>query len=199
MMTETQVDDRLDRREFVAELLRRTPDALVITGLGSPAYDVNAAGYRAENFFLLGAMGGALPCALGLAIAQPDRSVVVITGDGEHLMNVGILAVIGVKQPKNLTIVVLDNGFFAETGMQPSHSGLGTDLAAVARGFGLADTTLVHSMDGIDEVARKVNDRAGTAYAHILISTAHQKRSLPSRDGVTNKVRFREALGLETY
>ncbi|GAA1922287.1 thiamine pyrophosphate-dependent enzyme [Microbacterium aoyamense] len=199
MTTDTAVEDRLDRREFVAELLRRTPDALVVTGLGSPAYDVNAAGYRAENFFLLGAMGGAVPCALGLAIAQPERSVVVVTGDGEHLMNVGALAVVGVKKPKNLTIVVLDNGFFAETGMQPSHSGLGTDLAAIARGFGLGDATVVETMDAVDEVARKIAARDGAAYFHVLISTAHQKRSLPSRDGVTNKVRFRAALGLETY
>jgi thiamine pyrophosphate-dependent acetolactate synthase large subunit-like protein len=199
MAFEDNRNDRLDRREFVAELLRRTPDALVITGLGSPAYDVNAAGYRAENFFLLGAMGGAVPFALGLALAQPERSVIVVTGDGEHLMNVGALAVVGVKQPKNLTIVVLDNGFFAETGMQPSHSGLGTDLATVARGFGIPDTAVVDTMAGVDDVAAKANARTGTSYFHVLISTAHQKRSLPSRDGVTNKVRFRAALGIDTY
>lgn len=129
---------RTNRREFVAKLLAATPDALVITGLGSAAYDVFAAGDRDRNYYLWGAMGGAAPMGLGLALAQPDKPVVVITGDGELLMGIGSLATIAVKQPKNLTIVVLDNGHFGETGMQRSHSSLGTDLVAVANGFGIA-------------------------------------------------------------
>jgi TPP-dependent indolepyruvate ferredoxin oxidoreductase alpha subunit len=107
--------------------------------------------------------------------------------------------VVGVKQPQNLTIIVLDNGFFAETGMQPSHSGLGTDLAAVARGFGIPDTSVVDSMRRVPDVAAKINARDGVSYFHVLITTTHQKRSLPSRDGVTNKVRFRAALGIDTF
>jgi len=129
---------RADRREFVAKLLAATPDALVITGLGSAAYDVFAAGDRDRNFYLWGAMGGAAAMGLGLALAQPDQSVVVITGDGELLMGIGSLGTIAVKQPKNLTLVVLDNGHFGETGMQRSHTSLGTDLVAVAKGFGIA-------------------------------------------------------------
>jgi thiamine pyrophosphate-dependent acetolactate synthase large subunit-like protein len=196
---EQRPEGTIDRREFVAELLRRIPDALVVTGLGSSAYDVNAAGEREGNFFLLGAMGGAVPFGLGLAIAQPDRPVVVVTGDGEHMMNVGALATVTVQDPRNLTIVVLDNGHFDETGAQPSHAGLGTDLAAVARGFGFHDVTVATSLDDVEAVATAIEAKAAPAYVHVLITTAHHPRALPSRDGVTNKVRFRAALGLDTF
>jgi phosphonopyruvate decarboxylase len=100
----------IDRREFVKNLIEACPDALVVTGLGSPSYDVFAAGDRDQNFYLWGAMGGAAAMALGLAIAQPNKSVLVITGDGEQLMGMGSLASIGAQKPKNLTIVTLDNG-----------------------------------------------------------------------------------------
>src|SRR5215469_13134863 len=124
---------RVSRREYVAALIAEIPDALIITGLGSPTYDVYAAGHRPQNFYLWGAMGAAVPVALGLALAQPERSVVAVTGDGEHLMGIGALATIGAARPSNLTVVVLDNAHFGETGMQRSHTGLGTDLRAIAR------------------------------------------------------------------
>ena len=123
---------RADGREFVARLLAGVPDALVITGLGSASYDVFAAGDRDHNYYLWGAMGGAAPMGLGLALAQPDKPVVVITGDGEQLMGIGSPATIGATQPKNLTIVVFDNGHYGETGLQRRHSSLGSDLVAVA-------------------------------------------------------------------
>jgi thiamine pyrophosphate-dependent acetolactate synthase large subunit-like protein len=107
-----------------------------VGGLGSSTYDMFAAGDRDQNFYLWGAMGGAAAIGLGLALAQPNKSVLVITGDGEQLMGMGALATINAQQPKNLTIVVLDNGHFGETGMQHSHSSLGTDLTAVAKGCG---------------------------------------------------------------
>jgi len=130
---------RIDRRTFVGDLLAQVPDALVVTGLGSPSYDVFATADRPTNFYLWGAMGAAIPLGLGLSLAQPEKSVLVITGDGESLMGVGALGTVGVQQPANLTIVVLDNRHYGETGMQPSHASLGTDLTAVARGFGIAD------------------------------------------------------------
>ena len=121
-MTNTPQEAMLDRRAVVKRLLAACPDALVVTGLGSAAYDVFAAGDRPENFYLWGAMGGAAAIGLGLALAQPSRSVLVITGDGEQLMGIGALATIAAQQPGNLSIVVLDNGHFAETGMQASHT-----------------------------------------------------------------------------
>ncbi len=110
----------LDRRAFVKTLIERCPDALVVAGLGSATYDVFAAGDRPKNFYLWGAMGGAAAIGLGLALAQPAKQVLVITGDGEQLMGIGALATIGAQSPKNLTIVVLDNGHYGETGMTPT-------------------------------------------------------------------------------
>src|SRR5580704_1572490 len=123
----------LDRRAVVAELLRDPGGLLVVTGLGSSTYDAGAAGDRPLNFYLWGAMGGAAMIGLGMALAQPNRRVLVLTGDGEALMGLGSLATIGVKQPKNLVVVVLDNQHYAETGMQPSHTRFGIDLVAVAK------------------------------------------------------------------
>jgi len=190
---------RTSRRAFVARLLAATPEALVIAGLGSAAYDVFAAGDRKRNFYLWGAMGGATSIGLGLALAQPQQSVVVITGDGEQLMGIGSLGTIGVKQPKNLTIVVLDNGHFGETGMQRSHSSLGTDLVAVAKGFGIEDAFSTGSLAASDDIARRINARSGTVFAQVLIEADEPPRALPPRDGAYVKNRFRAALGLKPF
>lgn len=186
---------RAPRREFVARLLAGLPQALVVTGLGSPTYDVFAAGDRDTSYYLWGAMGGAVPLGLGLALAQPRRQVVVITGDGELLMGIGSLATVGVKQPANLAIVVLDNGHYGETGMQSSHTGLGADLVAVARGFGIADAFAVDSLAGSDEVVRRVQAQAAPSFARVLINAERPPRVLPPRDGPFVKNRLRAALG----
>jgi thiamine pyrophosphate-dependent acetolactate synthase large subunit-like protein len=189
----------LDRRSAVSTLLEQLPDALVVTGLGSPTYDVHAAGQRATNFYLWGAMGGAVPLSLGLALAQPDRSVLVVTGDGEQLMGVGSLATVAACAPPNLTIVVLDNGHFGETGMQASHTSLGTDLAAVARGFGIARTHTVETTEQLLDLAAVAAQRSGTTFARVLVGLQETARSMPARDGVANKNSFRAALGLTTF
>jgi phosphonopyruvate decarboxylase len=188
----------VDRRRFVADLLAAVPDALVVTGLGSPTYDVFAAGARPENFHLWGAMGGATPLALGLALAQPGRSVVAITGDGEQLMGIGSLATVGAVAPANLTIVVLDNGHYGETGMQPSHTSLGTDLVAVARGCGIAEALAVPEATAA-EVADRIRARAAPTFVRVLIGADELPRALPPRDGVANKNAFRAALGFPTF
>jgi thiamine pyrophosphate-dependent acetolactate synthase large subunit-like protein len=188
-----------DRREFVRRLLSALPDALVVTGLGSASYDVYAAGDRDKNFYLWGAMGGSTALALGLALAQPEKSVVVITGDGEQLMGIGSLATIGAKRPRNLTVVVLDNGHFGETGMQRSHTSLGTDLVAVAKGFGIADSYAVDSIESCGKIAERVAARERTAFVRVVIDASEPPRALPPRDGVYIKNRFRAALGLKPF
>ncbi|MEU3612265.1 thiamine pyrophosphate-dependent enzyme [Streptomyces sp. NPDC006872] len=191
---------RLDRRRFVADLIARLPeDALLVTGLGSPSYDVFAAGDRPGNFYLWGAMGAAAPLALGLALARPDRPVVAITGDGEHLMGIGALATIGALRPANLALVVLDNAHFGETGMQPSHTGLGTDLIAVAQGFGIRHTVRITDLAQTEALATLIEARTATTYAQVLIAADEPPRALPPRDGVANKNSFRAALGLSTF
>lgn len=185
----------VDRRAFVSGLLKRIPDAFVITGLGSSTYDVFAAGDRNRNFYLWGAMGGASAIGLGLAIAQPEKQVVVITGDGEQLMGIGSLSSIGAQQPDNLTIVVLDNGHFGETGMQRSHTSLGTNLAAVAQACGIGNALQAHDMQAIETIAQAVVARDGVTFAQVIVAADDLPRALPSRDGVYIKNRFRQELG----
>ena len=127
----------LHRRQVVKELLRERKKLLVVAGLGSTAWDCTAAGDSPLTFPMWGAMGQAAMIGLGLALAQPRRRVAVITGDGEMLMGLGSLATIGVQQPRNLTVVVIDNERYGETGMQATHTAHGVDLAAIARGCGL--------------------------------------------------------------
>jgi len=190
---------RADRRQFVAKLLAAAPDSLVVTGLGSAAYDVFAAGDREQNYYLWGAMGGSTSIGLGLALAQPGKSVVVITGDGEQLMGIGSLATIAAKHPNNLTIVVLDNGHFGETGMQRSHSSLGTDLVAVAKGFGIADAYSTDTCDKVDAIAAGILARERTTFVQVFIEANEPPRALPPRDGAFIKNRFRASLGLKPF
>ena len=132
----------LRRRELAEALLADAGDLLVVAGLGSTAWDITAAGDRPLNFPLWGAMGGAAMVGLGLALAQPQRRVLVITGDGELLMGLGSLATIAVQRPPNLAIVVFDNERYGETGMQATHTAQGVDLAGIAAacGFPLTGT-----------------------------------------------------------
>ena len=185
----------IDRRAFVKDLLAKCPDALVVTGLGSPTYDVFAAGDRDKNFYLWGAMGGASLVGLGLALAQPEKSVIVVTGDGEQLMGIGGIATMNAQKPKNLTVVVLDNGHFGETGMQHSHTSLGTSLAAVARACGIEGAYEVHDANDLAKVVDGVHKRNGINFAQVFIKADDLPRALPSRDGVYIKNRFRETLG----
>ena len=189
----------LDRREVVKALLAERGDLLVVTGLGSPAWDVMAAGDHDRNFYLWAAMGGAAMIGLGLALSRPEEDVVVITGDGEQLMALGSLATIAAAAPANLTIVVLDNQHYAETGMQPSHTGSGVDLAGVARACGFAWSEALTDMAGVGDLKPRLTGRQGPGFASILISAEEDApRVLPPRDGVELKNRFRRQLGLET-
>ncbi|MFV0535397.1 MAG: thiamine pyrophosphate-dependent enzyme [Cumulibacter sp.] len=191
---------RMDRRAFVhAFIAGLNTDALVISGLGSPTYDLFAAGERPGNFYLWGAMGGAVPMGLGLALAQPRRPVVVLTGDGEQLMGIGSLATVGVQQPANLTIVVLDNGLYGETGGQRSHAGHATDLAAVAAACGIADARRCDQVAHAGSLADAVAAMAGPVFARVLVDASERERVLPPRDGTANKIAFRAALGFSTF
>ncbi|MBI4934884.1 MAG: aldehyde dehydrogenase [Actinobacteria bacterium] len=187
----------LERRDAVARLLADRGDLLVVTGLGSPTYDVHAAGDHDANYYLWGAMGGASLVGLGLAQAQSSRRVLVITGDGEQLMALGGLSTIAAAHPTNLDIIVLDNEHYGETGMQTSHTGLGIDLAAVAAALGFEDSRVVTTTE---QLAQLIADRAvaatGPRLAVLKIRAENLPRSMPSRDAVFIKNRFRAHLGL---
>src|SRR5262245_5838578 len=154
-------DSMLERRAATARLLKDRSEALVVTGLGSTTYDVFAAGDSPRTFYLWGAMGGAAMVGLGLARAQPKRRVGVVTGDGEMLMGLGSLATIGVQQPANLAIVVIDNGLYAETGMQRTHTASGVDLGGVARACGFARAETVGTQGELDRLARAMYEVPG--------------------------------------
>ena len=186
----------LDRRSVVAELLRERKDAIVVGGLGASTYDIAAAGDHDRNFYLWGAMGGAVMIGLGIALAQPELSVVVITGDGEMLMGMGSLATVGLQKPKNLTIIVLDNEVYGETGGQASHTAANVDLVGVARACGISDARAVATMAEITALAPAMQDRSsGPRFASVKIDSANLERVLASRDGGFIVTRIRGALG----
>jgi thiamine pyrophosphate-dependent acetolactate synthase large subunit-like protein len=188
----------LERRAAVRALLAARGDALVVAGLGSPAYDLFAAGDHPRNFYLWGAMGGAAMIGLGLALARPGESVIVITGDGEMLMGLGSLATIAAARPANLALAVLDNRRYGETGMQVSHTGLGVDLVGMARAAGFAWAIDVRDAEALALLAGRLRDRDGPGFASIRIAADETPRVLPPRDGVELKNRFRRELGLQT-
>jgi thiamine pyrophosphate-dependent acetolactate synthase large subunit-like protein len=188
----------LGRRAAMATLLADRPkDLLVVPGLGSTTYDLAAAGDDPRNFYLWGAMGGAAMIGLGLALAQPDRRVAVITGDGEMLMGMGALATIGIQRPNNLAVIVFDNGVYGETGMQPSHTQSGVDLVSVAGGCGFGTCFDVRDEAALRELARRLKSFDEMLFARVQIVADEPPRVLPERDGVALKQRFRAAIGVQ--
>jgi thiamine pyrophosphate-dependent acetolactate synthase large subunit-like protein len=189
----------LERRAAMATLLAdRGDDLLLVPGLGSTAWDAAAAGDDDRNFYLWGAMGGAAMIGLGLAMAQPNRRVAVITGDGEMLMGLGSLATIATQSPPNLAIIVFDNGVYGETGMQPSHTQAGVDLIGVAGACGIATRLDVRDDNELAALARRLKNLRGTLFARVQIATDEPPRVLPIRDGIALKERFRAAIGVKS-
>lgn len=188
----------LPRREAMAALVQdRGQDLLVVPGLGSTTWDLAAAGDDPRNFYMWGAMGGTAMIGLGLALAQPQKRVAVITGDGEMLMGLGALATIGVKRPGNLAVIVFDNGVYGETGGQPSHTAGGVDLTALARAAGFATCLDVADAAGLADLAGRLKVFSETLFARVVIDADEPPRVLPEKDGVALKQRFRAALGLK--
>lgn len=196
-MGQVSANHTLCRREVVRTLLADRTDLLVVTGLGSASYDVMAAGDHDNNYYLWAAMGSAITVGLGLANAQPDKSVVVITGDGELLMGFGALATVALQKPQNLTIVVLDNGHFGETGMQVSHAGFGIQLDQVAHTCGFSWTREIRDLEGVHDLRERFATRQGVKLATVKIKAENPPRVLPPRDGHSIKNRFRAALGFQ--
>jgi len=187
----------LHRRDVVKALLANRKEAIAIGGLGASTNDITAAGDHARNFYLWGGMGGAAIMGLGLAQAQPKLPVVVITGDGEMLMGMGSLATIGLQKPRNLSIVVLDNECYGETGGQMSHTASAADLVGVARACGISDSRAISTMAEVEAFATSIQDVfAGPRFASVKIDAANLERVLPMRDGIFILTRLRSDLGL---
>ena len=190
----------LDRRALIRAVLADRGGMLVVAGLGAPAWDITDAGDCALNLPLWGGMGGAAMIGLGLALAQPNRTVLVVTGDGEMLMGLGSLATIAVQRPPNLAILVQDNERYGETGGQETHTAHGVDLVAIARGAGFARTMLVTAMDQVQSLRTAIHAGGGPLFAVAKVSLTGHTLVLPPREGAVLQARMREAvLGPEAH
>jgi thiamine pyrophosphate-dependent acetolactate synthase large subunit-like protein len=184
----------LHRRKVVETLLADRKDLLVVAGLGSTAWDITAAGDSPLNFPMWGAMGNAAMFGLGLALAQPRRRVLVLTGDGEMLMGLGSLATIGVQKPRNLSVVVIDNERYGETGMQATHTAAGVDLAKVAQGCGFKVARQIRNASQLAALRAAIHRPSGPLFAQVKVVAEKIPLVLPPRDGTLLKARFRRAL-----
>ncbi len=188
-------DFLLDRREALPDLIGDPSDFLIISGLAGSAKDIGFLTQEAPNCYLLaGAMGAAVSMGLGLALAQPDRRVLVVTGDGELIMNLGALATVGVMQPANLAIVCVDNGHYGETGNQESHTSRGVDLATVAKGCGFTVVRSVLSEAEIAIATKVLRQSNGPAFVHLRVHDGPPAAYKRNFDAVERKAIFRRAL-----
>ncbi len=195
----------LQRRPLVKKILAGADDnLLVIAGLGSSNWDITEAGDRPLNMPLWGGMGAPVPMGLGLALAQPAKRVLVITGDADLMMVVGALATVAAQQPDNLAICVLDNEKFGETGNQASHtsprnngptnSGAGTDLALIAKGCGIADSGTVREESEVAGLVADLRKKKGPVFRLVKVMVEKLEFVMPPQDGAHLKDRFRQAL-----
>jgi phosphonopyruvate decarboxylase len=188
--------NKIERRPFVADLLKHRGSGLVVTGLGSPTWDLFAAGDQPENVYSWGGMGLCVPTAVGLALAQPSRRILAMTGDGEMMMGIGSLGVAADQAPGNLAILVLDNEHFSETGKQRGLSSGRADLCAIAKGFGIAKTMLVTEQGKAGELAKFLFEKTGPVFAVAKIAITEDPWRLPEKDGAVIGQRVRATLGV---
>jgi thiamine pyrophosphate-dependent acetolactate synthase large subunit-like protein len=204
-MSKATLQPTLQRRPLVKKILEGADgNLLVIAGLGSANWDITEAGDRPLNMPLWGAMGAPVGMGLGLALAQPGKRVLVITGDGDMLMSLGSLATVATQQPENLAIVVLDNEKFGETGNQATHtsprnngptdSGAGTDLSLIAKGCGIADAGIVREAGEVAQLVKDARTKKGPVFRVVKVMVEKLEFAMPPQDGAHLKDRFRQAL-----
>jgi phosphonopyruvate decarboxylase len=189
------MSEGVNRQEAIPALLADHKDMLIVTGLAGSAKDIGALTEDADNTFTMaGAMGGATAMGLGLALAQPDRKVVVVTGDGELLMNMSSLATVAVAKAPNLSIVCVDNGHYQETGDQASHTSQGVDLAAIAAGSGIKTCRTVTSMDQVEDARSLLAGANDTCFIHLRIDRTPPPTYRREMDAAVVKTRFRKVV-----
>lgn len=185
----------LDRRQAVPALIGNHREFLIVTGLAGTAKDIAAlSDDGAHVFTMAGAMGAAVSIGLGLALAKPERRVLVVTGDGELLMNVGALATVAVMRPPNLAVVCVDNGHYGETGGQRSHTSLGVDLEAMAAAAGMPATRTVSKEDEIPAASNLLRESNGPAFIVLKVRPGDPPAYKRNMDPAACRVRFRAAL-----
>ena len=185
---------KLNRRLVISELLKERENSLIVNGLGGTCWDVASLGDNDLNFYVWGGMGNACMIGLGLALSQPDKKVIVITGDGEMLMGIGSLATIALKQPKNLSIVVFDNELYGETGNQKTHTAYCTNLSKIAIGSGIVNSSIILTQEDLLSLSLEIHQIKNLSFSVIKINQDQEEIVLPIREGAFIKSRFRRAL-----
>jgi thiamine pyrophosphate-dependent acetolactate synthase large subunit-like protein len=185
----------LNRTALTKRLVARLAhDEAVIAGIGNANFDLYAAGHRPQNFYMLGSMGLTCPIALGVALAQPERGVIALEGDGSILMGLGCLATIANQKPRNLTIIIWDNGIYQITGKQAAATSGATDIVAVARGAGIAASEWVSDEAHFERLLDRRFDEGGPTLLAIKIDDAPGQGQTP-RDPTLIRSRFMKGLG----
>ena len=185
---------KLNRRLVISELLKERENSLIVNGLGGTCWDVASLGDNDLNFYVWGGMGNACMIGLGLALSQPDKKVIVITGDGEMLMGIGSLATIALKQPKNLSIVVFDNELYGETGNQKTHTAYCTNLSKIAIGSGIINSSIILTQEDLLSLSLEIHQIKNLSFSVIKINQDQEEIVLPIREGAFIKSRFRRSL-----
>lgn len=187
----------MNRFELTQRLVGRLKrEEAVIGGIGNANFDLWASGQRPQNFYMLGSMGLAIPIALGVALAQPRRHVVALEGDGSLLMQLGCLATVAERAPKNLTIVIWDNGIYQITGGQPTATAATADLVAIAQACGLGKSAWAADEEEFDRLFAVALDGGGPS----LIAARIDDRpgvGTTDRDPVQIRARFMQGLGVK--
>ncbi len=191
-MPDLKVFNRTELTKRLVSRLQR--EEAVIAGIGNTNFDLFAAGHRPQNFYMLGSMGLAVPIALGVAIAQPDRGVIALEGDGSIIMSMGCLTTVGTMQPCNLTIVIMDNGLYQITGKQATATGHNTDIVAVARGAGIAESHWVRNDAHWDELIDRRFESGGPVLLGVKIDD-QPGAGQTVRDPALIRNRFMRGLG----
>ena len=185
----------LDRADAVPTIIGEHKDFLIVTGLAGASQELAHLTNDADHLFTMaGAMGAACATGLGLALAQPERKVLVVTGDGELLMNIGSLATIAVLNPPNLSILCVDNGHYGETGYQKSHTSLGVDLETIAQGSGIKATRTVQTEGEITDGARVLRESNATSFVVLRVKPTNPPKIKRNMRASECRARFRLAL-----
>lgn len=195
MSNDRSIAKTLNRTALTQRLVQRLTHAeAVVAGLGNTNFDLIAAGPRPQNFYMLGSMGLSCPIALGVALAQPERGVIALEGDGSILMALGCLTTIGNLRPRNLTVIIWDNGLYQITGKQPTATGGMTDIVAVARGAGIAHSDWVRDEAHFDALLDRRFEDGGPRLLAAKIDD-QPGQGPPLRDPVLIRVSFMKGIG----
>jgi len=195
LMTHAHNAKVMNRFELTKRLVAQLKhEEAVIGGIGNTNFDLWSSGQRAQNFYMLGSMGLAIPIALGVAIAQPQRHVIALEGDGSLLMQLGCLSTVAMRAPKNLTMIVWDNGLYQITGSQPTASASTADLIAIARGSGIANSAWAADEDDFDRLIASALKDGGPS---LIAARIDHKPAVATtdRDPVQIRERFMRGLG----